>query len=122
MRTCRRAYFTGRLYSLARAAGTRAETGAETQPGRSNRIKARGLKMEFINFDSIKDKASFEPWTVRDKNLVLKGKFYHIPINQAKTPEQICTWLGQVASKSWANDRILAGLVRAFDSISGLRQ
>ena len=77
--------------------------------------------MEYINFDNI-EKPSIEPWVIRKNSLVLKGRFYEIPLDQAQTPAQLCTWLGQVASKSWADDRTVAGLVRALNSLVGLRQ
>jgi len=42
---------------------------------------------------------------------------YEIDLQRCRTSAQMLDWVMQIAVKRWADDRILASLVRAFDAI-----
>lgn len=45
---------------------------------------------------------------------------YEIPFDQLKTTKEICKWLAQIRSKTWANDEILADLIRSIHELVNL--
>lgn len=59
------------------------------------------------------------PWLLDEaqKVLHLEDDAYWIDLQTCLTPAATLDWVMQLAGKSWADDRVLAGLVRAFDDI-----
>ena len=56
-------------------------------------------------------------WIVRLDKLTIEhvGEGYWIDLERCCSPSQVLDWIIQVANKSWADDEILASLVRALD-------
>jgi hypothetical protein len=44
-----------------------------------------------------------------------EGILYSVPLSTLKTAEGKLDWLSHLDEKSWANDRVLAGFVRAVE-------
>src|SRR5581483_6643128 len=42
---------------------------------------------------------------------------YEIDLNQCKNPAEVLDWIAQMKHKTWVDDSLLAGLVRALDDI-----
>lgn len=62
------------------------------------------------------------PWTLDgdpvDPELRLDGgRRYAISLVRCRTPAEVLDWICQVAKKNWADDAVLAGLVRALNDI-----
>lgn len=54
-------------------------------------------------------------WINNGKSLVLKyqgAPQYEVDIDRLKTAHQICNWLAQLKTKSWARDEVIADFVR----------
>ena len=70
------------------------------------------------------------PWRWDGKNLFLphpgdpegaQGELYWIDRPRLETATEVCDWLAQLLEKTWVDDSVLAGLVRAIDRVRGLR-
>lgn len=46
---------------------------------------------------------------------------YYIDLETCLNPAAVLDWLAQIAGKTWANDAVLAGLLRAFDDVIHLQ-
>jgi hypothetical protein len=44
------------------------------------------------------------------------GSLYDIDLERLTTSARVLDWIAQVASRPWASDRVIAGLVRALDA------
>jgi hypothetical protein len=42
---------------------------------------------------------------------------YAVDLETCRTPAQVLDWITQVTAKTWADDRTLAGLLRALDDV-----
>lgn len=45
------------------------------------------------------------------------GHSYWVELPTCTSPAEVLDWIAQIRAKSWADDRILAGLIRALDDI-----
>jgi hypothetical protein len=50
-----------------------------------------------------------------------EGILYTVALATCQTPDQKLDWLSHLEEKSWANDRVLAGFVRAVELAIGWR-
>jgi hypothetical protein len=76
--------------------------------------------MEEIRFN-VEPERRESIWKVKSNCIVLKKPWYEIPLQQANHPALAANWIAQVCSKTWADDHILADLVRVMDERGLLR-
>lgn len=84
-------------------------------------------KSELITVDELLKMPDLSPTVY--KHLTIHGSWiaihvksnydYEISISLAKTPRQICEWLGQISEKTWCSKELLGELVMAFNQING---
>jgi len=67
-------------------------------------------------------------WVLDAERLVLVlgdpvtgGWAYEVDLERCATSAQVLNWIAQVATKQWASDEILAGLVRAINDVLKLQ-
>ena len=61
---------------------------------------------------------NFNGWRFDRRTLCLVpdvAPWYEVGLERCRTSAQMLDWIMQIAGKAWATDRVLAGLVRAFD-------
>lgn len=65
------------------------------------------------------DKNTWGPWRLDPEVFVLINVHndYDVDLERCLTSAAVLDWYHQIAGKSWANDRTLAGLVRAVDDV-----
>ena len=62
--------------------------------------------------------ASWAPWQLDAKDRSLcEPDGYYVDLEDCTTSAHLLDWIFQVARKSWADDRAIAGLVRALDDV-----
>ncbi|WP_345390935.1 hypothetical protein [Haloechinothrix salitolerans] len=49
--------------------------------------------------------------------LTLGHDDYYVDLERCTTSAEVLDWIAQVAEKPWANDEVLAGLVRALNDV-----
>ena len=76
--------------------------------------------MEQIFFKDVIKKRDYI-WRVKSGSIVLKKPWYEIPLDQVNHPALAANWIAQVSSKTWADDHILADLVRVMEERGLLR-
>jgi hypothetical protein len=54
---------------------------------------------------------------MNNRQLTLKCPRYEIDLVRCLTSAQVTDWIFQITGKAWADDRTLAGLIRALDDI-----
>jgi hypothetical protein len=66
-------------------------------------------------------KPDWNGWTLDKEYGVLVGQHYKIYLDECTTSSKTLDWIAQVSHKTWANDRVLAGLVRALDEVLNMQ-
>jgi len=68
------------------------------------------------------------PWKLRKSNYTLvlpygdrRGDRYYIDLETCTTSAGVLDWIAQVTLKTWADDAVIAGLVRALNDILELQ-
>jgi len=65
--------------------------------------------------------SNFKYLTVEDDWITIHvhpGYDYDIEVSRARTCKEICSWLGQIAEKTWGSKELLGELVMAFNIIN----
>ncbi len=57
------------------------------------------------------------PWELKTDTLSLEYEDYQFPIDELTDSAHALDWIYQIAAKSWADDRVIAGLIRAIHDI-----
>jgi hypothetical protein len=69
---------------------------------------------------------SWRPWRIdtQTRELVIRGAAYsyEIDLDSCTSSAQVLDWIAQVSHKTWATDRVLAGLIRALDDCFGFQE
>lgn len=64
------------------------------------------------------------PWKLRGYTLfynVTRNYRYVVDLERCQTSAQTLDWIAQIAAKTWADDQVVAGLVRALDDVLQLQ-
>ena len=114
---------TGERYTTARAHVLRLQ-GQTAEPlpvmeagdlpgGRPSDVPTEELIELFNNYLE----GAGNPWRLdlEEMTLELEGERYAVDLEQCRTSAETLDWIIQVATKSWATDAVIAGLVRALD-------
>lgn len=57
------------------------------------------------------------PWTLDAERYVLEFDGYEVDLEEMRTSAEALDWIFQVAGKSWASDKVLAGLIFAIEGL-----
>lgn len=57
------------------------------------------------------------PWALNVSAFTLECNDYEVDLEQCTTSAEVLDWIAQVASKDWATDEVVAGLVRAINDL-----
>lgn len=61
--------------------------------------------------------AGWGPWTLNVGVYTLEHDDYEVDLEQCTTSAEVLDWIAQVATKPWATDEVIAGLVRALNDV-----
>jgi hypothetical protein len=63
----------------------------------------------------------WDVWRLDLSNFTLVCDWYYIDLESCTTAAEVLDWIAQVSHKTWANPRLMLGLVRALDDVLGLQ-
>lgn len=57
------------------------------------------------------------PWALDISTFTLDHDDYQVDLEQCTTSTEVLDWIAQIATKQWATNEVIAGLVRAINDV-----